>query len=355
MCPSVEQLAAVAAGEQVHLLDHAEACVECAAMLGQQRELRMLGRRLEVPRLSPLRRAKLALAYDPVVEIRALAQQLVPPQLDDARRARLAAETLALADVAPGRRPWFAIAGVAVAAAALGFALWPRTTEGVAVVWPDRAWVAAHTPAVAPVVPVAVVPVEAPAAPVVAAHGPQRRVVVPQIPVTISGDGDFSRDQDTVQLRDGMISIDSRDRTPVAVAIGDTTIRVNNAHVEIRAVHGLIVSAHTFAGSVERTSPESSAIITAGEVWTPPPPEAALAAFRVGWQALHDGRNAEALAAFERAGDPVIAEESSFWAAIAAQRGGDRDGAVQRFKAFLDAYPRSTRADAARAALAKLP
>src|SRR5450432_3672428 len=137
MCPSVEQLAAVAAGEQVHLLDHAEACVECAALLGQQREIRMLGRQLEVPRLSPLRRAKLALAYDPVVEIRALAQRLDPPQLDDARRARLAAETLALADAAPSRRPWLAIgAGVVAAAAALAFALWPRTTEGVAVVWP---------------------------------------------------------------------------------------------------------------------------------------------------------------------------------------------------------------------------
>jgi len=356
MCPSVEQLAAVAAGEQSQLLDHAEACVECAAMLGQQREIRMLGRQLEVPRLSPLRRAKLALAYDPVVEIRALAQQLERPQLDDVRRARLAAETLAVADAAPVRRPWLALGVGLAAAAALAFALWPRTTHGVAVTWPDHAWVAAHTPVV--VVPAArVVPVEAPPAPVVADHVslPAPRVVVPQIPATISGDGDFSRDQDTVQLRDGTISIDSRDRTPVAVAIGDTTIQVVNAHVEIRAVHGLIVSAHAFAGSVERTSPESSALITAGEVWTPAPPEASLAAFRVGWQALHDNRNAEALAAFERASDPVIAEESSFWAAIAAQRAGDREGAVQRFKAFLDAYPRSTRADAARTALAKLP
>jgi tetratricopeptide (TPR) repeat protein len=176
---------------------------------------------------------------------------------------------------------------------------------------------------------------------------------------TISGDADFTRDayatHDSIQLRDGTISIDARDRFPVAVAIGDTTINVANAHVEIRAAHGVIVSAHAFAGSVERTSPESKAIISAGEVWTPAPPAAALAAFRAGWSALHEGRNADALAAFERASDPVIAEEAAFWAAVAAQRADDREGAAQRFRAFLDAYPQSTRADAARAALHQLP
>jgi TolA-binding protein len=186
-------------------------------------------------------------------------------------------------------------------------------------------------------------------------------VVASHAAASISGDddADFTRDdtneRDTVQLHDGTISIDARDRAPVAVAIGDTTIQVVNARVEIRAAHGVIVSAHSFAGSVERTSPESTAVITAGEVWTLPPAEASLAAFRVGWQALHDNHNAEALGAFERANDPVIAEESAFWAAIAAQRVGDKDGASQRFRAFLDAYPQSARADAARAALAKLP
>jgi len=123
----------------------------------------------------------------------------------------------------------------------------------------------------------------------------------------------------------------------------------------VRAAHGAIISAHAFAGSVERISPESKAVISAGEVWTPPPPAASLAAFRAGWSALHEGRNTDALAAFERASDPVIAEEAAFWAAVAAQRANDREGAAQRFRAFLVAYPQSSRADAARAALQQLP
>jgi hypothetical protein len=233
--------------------------------------------------------------------------------------------------------------------------------ERIAMPWPDHAWAVAHTPIIHDAV--AVVKSPAPVIdPVVApAPAPHVAVVGSHAAASISGDddADFTRDDanehDTVQLHDGTISIDARDRAPVAVAIGDTTIHVVNARVEIRAAHGLIVSAHSFAGSVERTSPESTAVITAGEVWTPPPAEASLAAFRVGWQALHENHNAEALAAFERANDPVIAEESAFWAAIAAQRVGDKDGASQRFKAFLDAYPQSPRADAARAALAKLP
>jgi TolA-binding protein len=366
-CPSVEQLAAAAAGEQVRAAEHAVTCVECASLLTQQRELRLLARQLEAPRLSPLRRAKLALAYDPVVEIRALAQQLASPRLDSDRRARLAAETLALADATPAR-PWLGIGLGVAAAAAVAMIAWSTLRAGserVAMHWPDHAWTVAHTPlvhdavAVAPMPPVdpVAVPAVVPAAvPVVALAR-----VVSHAAASISGDddADFTRDdaneRDTVQLHDGTISIDARDRAPVAVAIGDTTIQVKNARVEIRAAHGLIVSAHSFAGSVERTSPESTAVITAGEVWTPPPAEASLAAFRVGWQALHDNHNADALLAFERASDPVISEESAFWAAIAAQRTGDKEGASQRFKAFLDAYPQSPRADAARAALAKLP
>jgi len=357
-CPSVEQLAAAAAGEQPRVAEHAETCVECKSLLGQQRELRLLARQLEAPRLSPLRRAKLALAYDPVVEIRALALQLEPPRLDADRRAQLAAETLALADDAPARRPWLGI-GLGVAAAAVAVVAWSMLRSGpeaIAMEWPDHAWVVARTP----IVHDAVIVAHAPASVVAPAPVAHVAVVASHAAASISGDddADFTRDdaneRDTVQLHDGTISIDARDRAPVAVAIGDTTIQVKNARVEIRAAHGLIVSAHSFAGSVERTSPESTAVISAGEVWTPPPAEASLAAFRVGWQALHDNHNAEALVAFERASDPVIAEESAFWAAIASQRIGDKDGASQRFEAFLEAYPQSPRADAARAALAKL-
>ena len=369
-CPSVEQLAAAAAGEQTLAAAHAESCAECAALLEQQRDVRLLARQLETPRLSPLRRAKLALAYDPVVEIRALAQKLEVPKLEGDRRARLAVETLALADAARARRPWLGIGLGLAAAAAVAYAGWSTLRTGpepLAIAWPDHAWVLARTPVVHAMPEaihdsVAVMP-----APKRTNDGVAPRVIAVAAPsasnaaASISGDddADFTRDdaneRDIVLLHDGTISIDARDRAPVAVAIGDTTIQVKNARVEIHAEHGLIVSAHAFAGSVERTSPESTAVISSGEVWTPPPAEASLSAFRRGWQALHDGRNQEALAAFARASDPVIAEESAFWAAIASQRIGDLEGATLRFKAFLDAYPKSPRADAARAVLAKLP
>ncbi|HEY6034428.1 MAG TPA: hypothetical protein VIV58_09225, partial [Kofleriaceae bacterium] len=296
-----------------------------------------------------------ALAYDFADEIRVLAQRLPVPVLAPERRAQLAADTLAQADALPRYRGrWLALGAVAMAAAVALAVMAARHEKQLPVRWP----VLAHTntnpspspspspspaPSTSTTTSTSVAPMR------VAAHAPRGAA-------TITGDADFSRDaHDTIQLRDGTISVDARDRAPVAVAIGDTTIHVANAHVEIRAAHGVIVSAHAFAGSVERTSPESKAVISAGEVWTPSPPAASLAAFRAGWSALHEGRNADALAAFERASDPVIAEEAAFWAAVAAQRASDREGAAQRFRAFLVAYPQSSRADAARAALQQLP
>lgn len=361
-CPSVEALAAAAAGEHARAAAHAEDCIECASLLAQQRELRTFARTLEPPRLSPLRRAKLALAHDPADEIRVLAHRLPAPVLGPERRAQLAAETLAAADALPVHRvPWRALGAIAMAAAIALVVLAARRETLVAVHWPVLAKPATSVVvAVPPHVanPPPVIMRSAPA-PVPAAKSLAVATTVAKGAATITGDADFTRDasaaHDTIELRDGTLSVDARDRAPVAVAIGDTTIHVSNAHVEIRAAHGVIVSAHAFAGSVERTSPESKAVISAGEVWTPAPPAASLAAFRAGWSALHEGRNADALAAFERASDPVIAEEAAFWAAVAAQRASDRDGAAQRFRAFLDAYPQSTRADAARAALQQLP
>lgn len=362
-CPSIEALAAAAAGEHARAAAHAEHCVECASLLAQQRELRTVARTLEPPRLSPLRRAKLALAHDPADEIRVLAQRLPAPVLSPERRAELAADTLAAADAMPKHRvPWIPLGVIAMAAAIAVVVLAAPKQKLVAVHWPVLAHPVA-APAIATVAPLPPPPpaiAPAPAGEPVHPHvAVAPKAVVAKGAATISGDADFTRDayatHDSIQLRDGTLSVDARDRFPVAVAIGDTTIQVSNAHVEIRAVHGVIVSARTFAGSVERTSPESTAVISAGEVWTPAPPAAALAAFRAGWSALHDGRNADALAAFERASDPVIAEEAAFWAAVAAQRANDREGAAQRFHAFLDAYPQSTRADAARAALQQLP
>jgi hypothetical protein len=89
------------------------------------------------------------------------------------------------------------------------------------------------------------------------------------------------------------------------------------------------------------------------EAAAPPAAAAALtafAAFREGWTALHARRYGDAVAAFDRARDPAIAEDAAYWAAIAAERGGDRQGAARRLEAFLATFPASARAAAARRA-----
>jgi TolA-binding protein len=87
----------------------------------------------------------------------------------------------------------------------------------------------------------------------------------------------------------------------------------------------------------------------------PEPPQDArsvsLATFRTGWEALHEGRNTDAIAAFDRATDPVVAEDAAFWAAVATERAGDAEAAARRYRAFLDRFPQSPHADTARSAL----
>jgi len=82
------------------------------------------------------------------------------------------------------------------------------------------------------------------------------------------------------------------------------------------------------------------------------PADVALVAFRTGWTALRAGRNADAIAAFDRATSPVVAEDAIYWAAIAARRAGDRAEAARRLRAFLAAYPTSPHVASARAELA---
>jgi tetratricopeptide (TPR) repeat protein len=75
-----------------------------------------------------------------------------------------------------------------------------------------------------------------------------------------------------------------------------------------------------------------------------------LAAFRAGWEALRAQRYADAIAAFDRATDPAVAEDAAFWAAIAAQRAGQPDDARKRLDLFLATFPESPRAESARRA-----
>src|SRR5262249_11519310 len=160
-------------------------------------------------------------------------------------------------------------------------------------------------------------------------------------------------DVDTVRLRDGILVIDTRDRNPIAVAMADTTIEVTNGRAEVVASGSSVVSVRALAGSVDRVRGDSRVAISGR--WSPPAGrDTSLAAFRAGWRSLRDGRNGDAKLAFDPATDPVVAEEASFWAAVAADRNGDPETAIRRFERFLDDYPDSTRAEAARAALAHL-
>jgi hypothetical protein len=157
-----------------------------------------------------------------------------------------------------------------------------------------------------------------------------------------------------VALRDGALTIDARNRAPVSVVVGDATFAVANGRVKIVASGSVIVSAHVFSGSVERIDAAVHATIEAGEAWTPPPgPKTSLAAFRAGWQALREGRNSDARSAFVLATDPVVVEDATFWAAVAAERAGDDDAAA-RYDAFAVQFPDSAHVDAARAAAARL-
>jgi TolA-binding protein len=79
-----------------------------------------------------------------------------------------------------------------------------------------------------------------------------------------------------------------------------------------------------------------------------------MAAFRRGWEALRAHHHAQAIAAFDLATDPVVAEDAAFWAAIATERAGDLDGAATRLRDFLDRFPGSPRAETARAALERI-
>ena len=77
-------------------------------------------------------------------------------------------------------------------------------------------------------------------------------------------------------------------------------------------------------------------------------------AFRTGWTALRAGNNAEAIAAFDRASDPIVAEDATYWSAIASERAGDPSDAVRRYRDLLVRFPKTTRAAEARAAITRL-
>jgi hypothetical protein len=162
-----------------------------------------------------------------------------------------------------------------------------------------------------------------------------------------------------IRLREGGVLIEAA--TPTEVKLDATTIKLAAGRAEIHARRGVIASVHVFAGSAQIVRTGSSTTVIVGETWEPqptqptqpphaPPREPVVSGaewFRRGWLALREHREADAIAAFDRATEPSIAEDAAFWAAIAAERAGDSKAALARFERFLVEHPRSDRASAA--------
>ncbi len=346
MCPALELIAAAASGSGANDVDaaivlaHAVACPRCAELLREQREIRGFAMRLPVP------------------------------TLDRDRRAELAAEVMALADAAPRDRRALPIAigaCVAIAAAAT-----------IAIVLAMRSMGDPQVATAPPTPPTIEQPRPKPAPVAIDLAPPVSNDPV----IEVSTGSKITRRvgaTEQVELADGNLTVDARSSRDVAVTAGTTQVAVGRAKATIIAKRGVIRSVQVFAGSVEVTANGQKRMVSAGTIWRstellepkpevvapttapapePEPPKSAselsLQAFRDGYTALRAGRNADAIAAFDRATDPVVAEDAMFWAAVASDRSGDKDDAIRRYTAFLARFPSSPRTGDAKAALAKL-
>lgn len=327
-------------------------------------------------------------------EVRALAAALAPPPaLTRSHRAALAAEVMARADAADvvadthepdddartdelgRRRRWIAGGIFATTLAAAAALVIVALTSSVPEPAPE---VARGEPAPVP----APVPAPAPAPPRVA-PAPVAPPVQRELAGVIGTKAKFSRETtealDVVRLRDGELAIDALASRAVEIVAGTTRIAIpTSTKATVIARAGVIESVAVFAGSVEVIAGDRTATIEAGAVWerttikvadadqlgpaapTAPTPPArdetaiSLQAFRDGWTALRAGDHRTAIAAFDRATDPVVAEDAAYWAAIATERAGDRELAAKRYTDFVARFPASPRAGSARAAIARL-
>jgi hypothetical protein len=115
--------------------------------------------------------------------------------------------------------------------------------------------------------------------------------------------------------------------------------------------------------SAGSATPKPSSNTTASSVTTSSSPadpkpepavEVSMRAFREGWTLLRASKHRDAIAAFDRATDPVVAEDAVFWAAVAAERASDRADAARRYADFVTRFPASPRIEAARTAVKRL-
>ena len=241
-------------------------------------------------------------------DLKSALARLPVPRLDADRRRTIAAEVLARADLHDDtrRRPSFVPYGVAaIAAAAVVVLVLGRDEHGFGSRLEQRSAVAVESEPIAP--------------PVASEYAGSARV--PDSPRRDEGDTKDAKGlEDRTRSRAGQPA----DR-PAAVEIRRKQ-RQEFAATDNR--QGAVIERET-------RELEASTVL----------------AFREGWEALRAGRYAEAIAAFDRATDPAVAEDAAFWAAIAAQRAGNIAGARKRLADFLARFPDSPRADRAREVL----
>ena len=156
-----------------------------------------------------------------------------------------------------------------------------------------------------------------PSEPIVRAPRPTREQ--PRLrSASFAGDADYAhetaREGDIVRLKQGELTVDATEARPVQVITGDTTLSIRRAKVSVVARNGVIAQVSVFAGTAELRVASKPVVIEAGAVWERPDPRPeSLAAFRDGWAALRAGRNTDAIAAFDRAIDPTVAEDALYW------------------------------------------
>jgi hypothetical protein len=332
-------LAALASGEgSAAGTEHAASCLRCRAALAEQRAVRAVVVAIDAPRISPSRRASLS------VEV--LARVAPPVAYPAPPRWRIAGALAALA------------AGTVVTLWATSGSPPPTSTEAEAeprVVVGDSTWApsrqsyesqrAGTDRAPPPPVPSMASPDPTPTHTPVAPSPTRLDEHAPPTPHTPAPRLDERAPMTT--------------HTP---APSPTRIAVEHAPTPAlsptpEAPPAPSKTAPRPAAIVEH-APEAgadSATATHDEPTGTRTPAMSAAAFRVGWTALHAGRNADAVAAFDRATDDAVAEDAAYWGAVAAQRAGDATGAQHRFWKFLTRFPASPRAADARAALAALP
>ena len=331
--------------------------------------------------------------------VRALAATLSAPRaLPDRDRQALAAEVMARLDAAdaaeqahvveagpqagegvrPERRNLVAAitfsAAIAAAAVVVLVALGGRTTRHVsrAPDWSGGA-VAAAGASPAPVTPASGSASVRPPTPVAGVTG--STAVFERVTTAA---------QDRVRLVEGALEIDARVARPIQIISGAMEVAVpTQARASVVARGGVIQSVAVFAGSVEIVVGDRRQRIEAGATWerstilarvpaapreAPADPTAAgpepapapadvatsLSAFRDGWTALRAGDHRAAIAAFDHATDPVVAEDAAYWAANATERAGDRADAARRYADFIARFPASPRAEASAAAIVRL-